>query len=44
MPEFFNIERSIEEHESIIKDVQRIRDGMSKDVIDYYHDNQETEE
>lgn len=44
MSESFSIERAAEEHESIITNVQRIRDGISKDVIDYYYNNPETEE
>jgi len=44
MSDLFNIEGAAEKHESIIRDIQRIRDGISKDVIDYYYGNPETEE
>lgn len=44
MPDSFNIERAAEEHENIIREIQRIRDSISKDVIDYYYNNPETKE
>ncbi|MCX6797383.1 MAG: hypothetical protein NTX98_02805 [Candidatus Doudnabacteria bacterium] len=28
-----------ERHDEIIRDAQRIRDGLTKDVIDYYYDS-----
>lgn len=44
MPDLFNIERAADEHENIIRDIQRIRDDISKDVIDYYFASPTTEE
>lgn len=43
MTNIFDIETAAEEHESIIRDIQRIRDDISKDVIDYYFTSPTTE-
>ena len=37
MADSFDQNRVREEHSAIISEVQRIRDGLTKDVIDYYY-------
>lgn len=37
MSDDFNEVQAREEHQQIIYEVQRIRDGLTKDVIDYYY-------
>ena len=44
MSDSFNLETAAEEHENIIREIQRIRDGISRDIIDYYYSNPETED
>ncbi len=37
MAETFDRERAGERHQEIIRAAQRVRDGITKDVIDYYY-------
>lgn len=39
MSNIFNIEEAKHRHDDIIHEVKRIRDELSRDVIDYYYDD-----
>jgi predicted solute-binding protein len=39
MPEEFDTSGAAERHDYIIREAQRIRDGLTRDVIDYYYDS-----
>jgi hypothetical protein len=44
MEDSFDRERAVERHSEIIREAERIRDGLSKDVINYYYENPTTED
>lgn len=44
MTDSFDKDRAAERHQEIIREAERIRDGLSKDVIDYYYKNPSTED
>jgi hypothetical protein len=39
MAEEFDKEVARERHDEIIREAQRIRDGLTKDVVDYYYES-----
>ena len=43
MPDSFDQSRAAERHEAIIREVERIRTGLTEDVINYYYNNPDTE-
>ena len=43
MADEFDVSAAVEKHERIIRQVQNIRDGLTKDVIDYYYKDPQTE-
>ena len=44
MADSFDRDLAAERHDDIIRDVQRIRDGLTKDVIDYYYSDPTSED
>ncbi len=44
MAEEFNEERAAARHREVIAAVQRIRDGITHDVVDYYYNGPTSEE
>jgi hypothetical protein len=44
MPDSFDQSAAAERHNAIINEVQRIRDGLTRDVIDYYYSDPQSED
>lgn len=44
MADEFNRELAAERHNGIIREVERIRDGLTRDVINYYYSDPASEE
>ncbi len=44
MPDSFDREAAAQRHNEIISEVVRIRDGLTKDVINYYYNDPVTED
>lgn len=44
MSDSFNVVRAKEKHDKVIREVKRIRDGLTQDVIDYYYQGPTTED
>jgi hypothetical protein len=43
MADSFDLEVAKERHQNMIRQTQEIRDGLTKDVIDYYYNSPTTE-
>lgn len=44
MPDSFDVNLAAERHNEIIREVERIRDGISQDVINYYYKDPTSED
>lgn len=44
MDDSFDVALAREKHDKIIRDVEKIRNGLTRDVIDYYYNGPTTED